>query len=193
MLIAKRTVDSLQEAIQSLQELLTYASSRHNTFRQIEILALLALVSQAQGQTDDALETLEGSIELAQPGEFVRTYVDLGPEMAGLLYQLAEGGVASAYVGRILAAFPETPVADGSPLRIRQAARAAMIEPLTERESEILMCLAQEMPRKVIALSLGISPLTVKRHSSNIYQKLNANSRKQAVGRARLLGILPSD
>jgi len=192
-LIAERTVASLQDATQSLQKLLAFVRSKHNTFRQIEILALLALAHQAQGQTDDALETLEHSIELAQPGGFIRTYVDLGSEMASLLYQLANRGVAPDYIGRILAAFPETPAGDGTALMIRQAAQAEMIEPLTERESEILMCLAQEMPNKVIARTLNISSLTVKRHTVNIYQKLNVHSRKQAVARARALGILSSD
>jgi LuxR family maltose regulon positive regulatory protein len=192
-LIAKRTGASLREATESLQKLLAYVRSKHNNFRQIEILALLALAHQAQGRTDDALDSLEHSIELAQPGGFIRTYVDLGPEMAGLLYQLADRGVAPGYIGPILAAFLETPVGDGTALMIRQAAQAEMIEPLTERESEVLMLLAKEMPNKVIARTLNISSLTVKRHTVNIYQKLSAHSRKQAVARARALGILSSD
>jgi len=55
------------------------------------------------------------------------------------------------------------------------------------------MLLAKEMPNKVIARTLNISSLTVKRHTVNIYQKLSAHSRKQAVARARALGILSSD
>jgi LuxR family maltose regulon positive regulatory protein len=193
VLIAQGTDASLREATQLLQELLAYAESVHNTYHQIGLLALLALAYQAQRRTESALEALERSLRLAQPGGFIRTFVDLGPTMAGLLYQLAEGGVAPEYVRQVLAAFPEAR-AEGDPVhQIRQASRAALVEPLTRRESEILVLLARQLTNQEIADSLVISPLTVKKHTINIYQKLGVNSRAQAVAQARALGILPLD
>ncbi len=193
VLIAQGTDASLREATQLLQELLAYAESVHNTYHQIGLLALLALAYQAQRRTESALEALERSLRLAQPGGFIRTFVDLGPTMAGLLYQLAEGRVAPEYVRQVLAAFPEAR-AEGDPAhQIRQASRAALVEPLTRRESEILLLLARHLTNQEIADSLVISPLTVKKHTINIYQKLGVNSRAQAVVQAGALGILPWD
>jgi ATP/maltotriose-dependent transcriptional regulator MalT len=113
--------------------------------------------------------------------------------MAGLLYQLAEERVAPKYVRQVLAAFPEAR-AEGDPVRqIRQASRSALVEPLTRRESEILLLLARHLTNQEIADTLVISSLTVKKHTINIYQKLGVNSRAQAVAQARALGILPLD
>jgi LuxR family maltose regulon positive regulatory protein len=196
VLIAQGTDASLREAAQLLRAVLVRAETTHNTYHQIGTLAHLALAYQAQGQAD-ALEALERSVTLAQQGGFVRTFVDLGSPMAGLLYQLAERGIAPGavgeYVRRVLAAFPKAEGEGEKIRRIRETARAELIEPLTERESEILLLLARNLPNKKIARELSISPLTVKRHTINLYGKLLVHSRREAVARARALGILPPD
>jgi LuxR family maltose regulon positive regulatory protein len=207
VLIAQDTDASLKEAVSILQELLAHAKSTHNVYRQIGILAHLALVYQAQGQTDDALHALERSVEMAQPGGFIRTFVDLGPEMAKLLYQLAERRVEPEYLGQVLAAFDELTMGEGrktkdtfvslrepdSAAPMSYGDRYASIEPLTRRELEILKHLEQDLSNKEIARALVISPLTVKRHASNIYAKLGTSGRIKAVAKARTLGLLPSD
>jgi LuxR family maltose regulon positive regulatory protein len=207
VLIAQGTDASLKEAVSILQELLTQAESTHNVYRQIGTLAHLALVYQAQGQTDDALQALERSVEMAQPGGFIRTFVDLGSEMANLLYQLAERRVEPEYLGQVLAAFDEPTMVDGrktkdtfvshkepdSAAPMSQGDRYASIEPLTHRELEILKLLEQDLSNREIGQTLVISPLTVKRHASNIYTKLGASGRIKAVAKARTLGLLPSD
>ncbi len=68
--------------------------------------------------------------------------------------------------------------------------KSRLIEPLTDRELEILMLLAQRLSNKEIAQELFISPLTVKRHNINIFQKLNANNRREAVAVASNLGLV---
>jgi LuxR family maltose regulon positive regulatory protein len=118
--------------------------------------------------------------------------VDLGPALAGLLYQLVTRGVEPDYLGEVLTAFPPLPGAADRAQQIRQVTQVKLIEPLTERESEILLCLHKELPNKTIADALKISLLTVKRHTTNLYQKLGVETRKQAVSRARSLGILPA-
>jgi LuxR family maltose regulon positive regulatory protein len=192
VLIVQGTEGSLREAVRLLQELLTFAGSRHNTYRQIGLLALLALAYQAQGKTDDALRTLEHSVRLGQPDNFIRTYVDMGPDMARLLYQLAEGGLEPVYLARVLAAFDESAMDD--PLKSKESVSTTlMVEPLTQRELEILKLLNAGQSNQEIAQALVISPLTVKRHVSNIYTKLGVSGRLKAVTKAKALGILSSD
>jgi LuxR family maltose regulon positive regulatory protein len=192
VLIVQGTEGSLREAVRLLQELLTFAGSRHNTYRQIGLLALLALAYQAQGKTDDALRTLEHSVRLGQPDNFIRTYVDMGPDMARLLYQLAEGGLEPVYLARVLAAFDESAMDD--PLKSKESVSTTlMVEPLTQRELEILKLLNAGQSNQEIAQALVISPLTVKRHASNIYTKLGVSGRLKAVTKAKTLGILSSD
>jgi LuxR family maltose regulon positive regulatory protein len=202
VLIAQGTDASLREAVRLLQTLLARAESTHNVYRQIGTLAHLALAFQAQGQTDDALQALERSVKLARPGGFVRTFVDLGPGMADLLYQLAERGVAPDYLGQVLAAFPTLGDADSDAADLDESVRSirrktkdsvssfvsrpepvpasSIVEPLTRRELEILKLLNQDLSNKEIAQALVISPLTVKRHASNIYAKLRVSGRRQS-------------
>jgi len=192
VLIVQGTEGSLREAVRLLQELLTFAGSRHNTYRQIGLLALLALAYQAQGLTDDALRTLEHSVRLGKPDNFIRTYVDMGPDMARLLYQLAESGLEPVYLARVLAAFDESEMDD--PLKSKESVSTTlMVEPLTQRELEILKLLNAGQSNQEIAQALVISPLTVKRHASNIYTKLGVSGRLKAVTKAKAFGILSSD
>ncbi len=160
VLIAQETDASLREAVHLLRTLLVRAESTHNTYRQIGTLAHLALAYQAQGQTDDALKALERSVKLAQPGGFIRTFVDLGPGMANLLYQLVERGVTPEYLGRVLAAFNKSATGDRRKTtdsvssfnsRPEPVSPSSMAEPLTGRELEILRLLSEGLSNKEIA------------------------------------------
>jgi LuxR family maltose regulon positive regulatory protein len=183
VLIAQGTEPSLREAVRLLQEVLTLAESMHR------------LAYQAQGQTDDALQALERSVKLAQPGGFIRTFVDLDPAVAKLLYQLSQRGVAPEYIGRILAAFPETPdTGEAGQKWSGKVPQAQLIEPLTEREElEVLVLLEEGLSNKEIAKKLVITTRTVKKHTSNIYQKLGVHNRGKAVTKGKALGILSPD
>jgi LuxR family maltose regulon positive regulatory protein len=153
-------------------------------------LALQALVYDAQGDGPKALDLLRQSLELAQPGGFLRVFVDLGPAMARLLSRLAEFEREPRYIGRILAAFAPSPL--GRPAqRLDQTAQLEIVESLTNREHEILELLARRLSDKEIAQALHISPYTVRKHTSNLYGKLQVAGRRQAVRKARALGILP--
>jgi len=116
--------------------------------------------------------------------------------MADLLNQLIEQNVAVDYIGRILAAFKEDdnraiqaefdhPTAPSAPLSTQ-----TLVEPLTNREREILEALSQRLRNKEIAAKLSISPETVKKHLSSIYGKLNVSSRWQAIKMAKKMEIL---
>jgi LuxR family maltose regulon positive regulatory protein len=118
----------------------------------------------------------------------VRLFVDLGPRVADLLGRLQERGRVinggAPYVGQILSALRTSAPTPAS------ASQEGLIEPLTERELEVLGLLGRRLSNKEIAARLVIAPGTVKSHTIHIYQKLDVNGRRQAVERARALGIL---
>jgi LuxR family maltose regulon positive regulatory protein len=159
------------------------------------VLALQALLQDAQGDEPAALALLQQAVSLAEPGGFIRLFADLGPRMAGLLARLRRTGVDPGYTGRILQAFGEaSPAAPnqkvGQEAAVSPVERTELVEPLTDREREVLALLAQRMSNKEIAQALVISPQTVKRHATNLYQKLQVNGRREAVAKAIRLGLL---
>jgi LuxR family maltose regulon positive regulatory protein len=187
-LIAQERVD---EATKLLRQLLVTAEAGQHTSRMIKILILQALASQAGGDTDQAITALEKALTLAKPGGFIRTFVDEGPPMARLLYEALSRGIAPDYVRRLLAAFPVAKVEQTDSLKA-QTSRSDLIEPLSERELEVLQLIAKGLTNPEIASRLFLSPHTVKVHAHNIYGKLGVHNRTQAVTRARTLGVLPS-
>ena len=190
ILLAQDTPASRKQAADELSRLYDFVTATHNTNFTIHVLALQALLHHAQEKEREALEALRQAIILAEPGGFVRLFVDLGPTMAYLLGRLTASGMASAYIDQILQAFVTEPL--GSSLAtVPSDKQVGMIEPLTNREQEILALLAQRLTAKEIAQKLVISDQTVKRHRANIYQKLGVHSRRQALAAAEALGILP--
>jgi LuxR family maltose regulon positive regulatory protein len=157
----------------------------------IEILVLQALAHEAQDNIPLALVPLERALALAEPEGYVRIFVDEGPPMARLLYEAVARGVAADYARRLLAAFPVAEPEKPAPSKA-QAPKSELVEPLSERELEILKLIAEGLTNPEIAARLFLSLNTVKVHTRNIYGKLGVNNRTQAVIQARALGILPS-
>jgi LuxR family maltose regulon positive regulatory protein len=191
--LAQDTATSRQQATDLLARLRAFLEATHNKRFLMEVLALQALLRDGQGERQIALERLEQAVALAQPGGFIRLFVDLGPPMARLLEQLRRQGVAPRYIGQILAAFGtedqgrKTDVETPSVVRLLSS---SLIEPLTPRESEVLALLGRHLTNKEIAAELVISPLTVKTHTLNLYRKLDVRRRQEAVIKARELGLL---
>jgi LuxR family maltose regulon positive regulatory protein len=188
----------LQQAEELLQAYRQQNENQRNTRQLIDILPLQALVYHKQELFDEALATLEQAVILAQPGGFIRPFVEPGPELADLLNRLHSQGVAQDYIAQILAAFSQETKDKGRPTvdkRDESVGRpsSSLIEPLTDRELEVLTLLAQRLTYKEIAAQLIISPGTVTQHVHNVYQKLEVKRRKQAVAKATDLGLLSSN
>ena len=196
VLMARRTTESLNEAGALLSRMYDYYTSIHSTRVLIDVLILQAMVHVAQGGPPQAIEKLAEALSLAEPGGFMRPFLNKGQEMADLLGRLFEQNPNHRYAWKILVAFgggktecfgrrandrnkPGAPLPD-----------QALIEPLTNREIEVLRKLAKGLSNNKIANSLFISTPTVKRHLSTIYGKLGVNNRLQAIVRAKSFGIL---
>ena len=190
--LAQNTPSSRRRTAELLSELKDFLERTHNTRFLIETLAFQALLDDMEGRKGDAVITLKKAVELAQPGGFIRIFVDLGPQMARLLPQVAlEDIETQRYVARILAAFaPVEPKATDA--RGSASATQPLPEPLTDRELDVLNLLAQRQTNREIAQQLTISPHTVNDHLKNIYTKLSVHDRRQAAKRAQELGIIPT-
>ncbi len=181
----------LEDAIKLLDRLIKKAEIGNRITRLIEMLLVIALALKAQGDTDKAIATMERAISIAEPGGFIRIFVDEGEPMARLLFEALSREIAPDYVQRLLGAFPIDNPERTVPSKY-QIQESELIEPLSEREIEILQLIAEGLTNAEIAAKLYLSLNTVKVHSRNIYGKLAVNNRTQAGARARALGILPS-
>jgi LuxR family maltose regulon positive regulatory protein len=159
----------------------------------IEALALHALARQATGDGDGALDALVRALEMAEPEGYVRVFLDAGQPMAALLQNALARGLAVDYAKKLLDAFQPSGPPQARPDVTRPTVQqTALIEPLTDREIEVLLCLAEGLSNAEVARRLFISLPTVKSHTRNIYGKLGVHDRKAAVAQALTLGILPS-
>jgi LuxR family maltose regulon positive regulatory protein len=189
VLLAEDTPEGLEEAARHLDELSERADAIRDRRRKVELNALRALVFQAQGRPDLARAALEETLTLASPKGLVRTFIDLGPRLAPLLRTIARNEELAAYSAQILTAFSTAETVRVLPM---PRSRFQVFEVLTEREAQILDCLSRQLSNQEIADELFISPLTVKRHASNIYDKLGVANRRQALLKAEEFGLLPA-
>ena len=181
VLIAQGTADSLAQAGRLLARLQTFYAQIHSTRCLIQVLALQAMLSAAKDDDATALDALARAVSLGLPGGSIRLFVDLGRGLFKLLNRLDLDAEGTRYVGRILDAYRS----DG---KARAEETPELL--LTKRERQILGLLAQELSNKQIADRLFIAPATVKRHSENIYHKLDVPGRQQAVVKAKRLAII---
>jgi len=182
-----------REALPQLEELGETAEAAGRTGNLIEILALQALALWAGSKKERAVSTLAESLALAEPEGYVRTIVDEGPQMATLLSEVLGAKqrgrtdllrcVPAHYIRKLLAALERDAASAASPA-------AGLPEPLSERELEVLRLIASGKSNRRIASELFVSVGTVKTHINNLYRKLDAHSRTQALARARELKLL---
>jgi LuxR family maltose regulon positive regulatory protein len=186
----------LTEAIGLLEQFRKDAEAAERTGSVIEILILEALAFSAQGEQRQALTSLERALTLAEPEGYIRIFVDEG-ERLHLLLTVYKSGIEKrigdgldgqfphllTYIDKLLAIFPQ--------LAPDQKSRdGAILEPLSERELDILRLIATGRSNQEIAEMLVIALSTVKSHINNLYGKLGTNRRTEAISIARQRGLL---
>jgi LuxR family maltose regulon positive regulatory protein len=182
--VSQEDTGSLDRAMALLTEMRVYCANIPYRLLLMQVDALSALIADRQGQRAIALETVERLVLDAERDTWVRLFVLAGEPMQNLLRELAGRHVASHTVARILKAFPQQDATLADP-----DARG-LVEQHSERELEILELLTARDSNKEIAAMLFIAPSTVKRHTLNIYRKLDVNNRRAAVSRATELGLI---
>jgi LuxR family maltose regulon positive regulatory protein len=149
----------------------------------IEVLVQRALAWQGMSEIPQALQALERALALAATEGYLRVFLDAGEPLARLLRYAGSKGIAPKVVSYILSEFDKS--TDFTPIT-----QQPLIEPLSERELEVLRLMAAGNSNQEIAAQLVLSSGTVKSHLSHIYSKLNVNSRTQCLARVRELKIL---
>jgi LuxR family maltose regulon positive regulatory protein len=170
------------DATRLLERLLTAAEQGGRGGSILELLVLRTRARHLAGRTEEALDSLSRAVGLAEPEGYVRMFADEGEHMGRLLSALAKRDGASPYLTRLQAA------AAGS--RQPPVAGAGPIDPLSERELDVLRLLGSDLAGPQIARELVVSLNTLRTHTKNIYAKLGVTSRREAVRRAAELGLL---
>jgi LuxR family maltose regulon positive regulatory protein len=186
-----RANGSISGAMGLLERLLKAAEERRGKGSVIEILVLQAMAYHAQGDLPAALLPLQHALALAEPEGYVRMFLDEGSSMLQLLGEASTREIMPDYTGKLLAAFEAEQLrsAGESPLPTSPALHP-LIEPLSQRELEVLRLFRTELSGPEIARELVIALSTVRTHTKNIYSKLNVNNRRAAVKRAEELHLI---
>ena len=184
------TQNKLAEADRLLQRLIENAKAGDRVYMMIEMRLMRALIFKAKQDTAAALTELKFALSLAEPGGLIMIFVSKGKSVAELLEEIcavkkrdhddSKAGFSLSYAKKIWSVFQAgtTPKIDG------------LMDPISERELEVLYLIAAGLSNREIADKLFISLNTVKTHTKNINSKLGVNSRIKAVARAKELGLL---
>jgi LuxR family maltose regulon positive regulatory protein len=193
---SESTSDCLSQALHLLDRLLADASAKARGASVLEILIVQSQALWAQGARPAALATLGRALALAAPEGYIRRFADEGPALRVLLEAAHARGVEPAYVTQLLAAFAERQPETGEwaalapRLTTPSATRAALAEPLSERERQVLRLIVDGKSNAEVAQALVIAVSTVKTHTNSIFGKLGVTSRTQAIARFRELQLL---
>jgi LuxR family maltose regulon positive regulatory protein len=157
----------------------------------LKTIALQAVAHHAHGEKEKAVQLLGAALALAEPGGFIRLFIDEGPPMRRLLAEAAAHGIMPDYIGKLLAVFETQKQKSEDRSSLSYAAPAQpLIEPLSQRELEVLRLIAQGLSNREISERLFLALITVKGHNQKIFAKLQVRRRTEAVARARELGLL---
>jgi LuxR family maltose regulon positive regulatory protein len=175
-------------ALALLEPLRRHAEAKGWQDERLKVMVLQAVAHQADGEKDKAVQLLGEALALAEPGGFIRLFVDEGAPMAHLLSEAAAQGIMPDYTSKLLAVFDaETQRSED---RSYLSRAQPLIEPLSQRELEVLQLIAQGLSNREIGERLFLALSSVKGHNLNIFGKLQVQRRTEAVARARELGLL---
>lgn len=178
---------AFKQASLVLERLTPAIETSESDDRRIRLFVLQAVVDYQLGEKDNAVQALTRALDLAQPGGYIRVFLEGGESIAKVLYSCIQQEIQTAYCSKILDEFASSQPAGTS---MDVSAQPALVEPLSSRESEVLHLIAEGHTNQEIAGLLHLSLYTVKSHARNIFSKLGVKNRTEAVARARLVGIL---
>jgi LuxR family transcriptional regulator, maltose regulon positive regulatory protein len=179
-------------ALALLEAVRRQAEAKGRKDERLKVMIIQAIALQAHGELNKAEHILGEALALAEPGGFIRIFVDEGKPMAHLLSEAAAHGIRPDYVNKLLAAFQDVLNDEGQTAKPSSSVirSALMVEPLSQRELKILELIAQGLSNREISERLFLALSTVKGHNRNIFDKLQVQSRTEAVASARKLGLL---
>ncbi len=179
-------------ALAALRPLRQQAEAKGWEDERLKVMVLQAVALQAHGEKDEAAQLLGDALALAEPGSFIRIFVDEGMPMAQLLSEAAAHGITPDYTGKLLAVFEaEAQKSEDKSYLPPASPSQPLVEPLSQRELEVLQLIAQGLSNREISERLFLALDTVKGHNRRIYGKLLVQRRTEAVAKARSLNILP--
>ncbi len=155
---------------------------------QLKVQVLQTIALYANCEKDKAVHLLGETLTLAEPGGFIRLFLDEGAPMAQLLHEATIAGLMPDYTGKLLAVFEEEK-RRGHP-RSDQSPANPLIDPLSPREIEIIKLISQGLSNQEIGKRLFLALDTVKGHNRRIFEKLQVQRRTEAIARARELGLI---
>ena len=187
---------SISEVMGLLERLLKAAEERWGKGSVIEILVLQAIAFHAQGDLPAALEPLQKALTLAEPEGYTRIFLDEGSSMMQLLREASARKIMPYYADKLLAAYEFDKLKSEDQLDLLPTHSKGhrngepLIEPLSQREFEILKLISLGLSNREIGERLFLALDTIKGHNRRIFDKLQVQSRTEAVARARELGLL---
>lgn len=175
--------------IHDLKDLLSFLTRYQSHYEErmalnlwVKVLILRALSLFAMSEVDQGLEVLSRALKYTESESYIRSYIDHGSAIAELLNYALARGISTNYVRKLL----ETLSSD-HPDTEKQS---NLIDPLSDREMEVLRLLTTHLTQSEIAVQLYISINTLRTHTKNIYDKLNVHNRTEAVNQAQKLNLL---
>ncbi len=186
-------VDRPDNAIPTLQALIDDSSAGGRHLRLIDALVLMAVSRHRQGEDTAAMRQFERAVDLAQSEQIVRPFLDAGLDMVPILSMAVESGHGGQFARRLSTTLHhETIALDGSlPEALNN--ELGLVEPLSERELEVLHLIECGLTNREIGERLFLTEGTVKNHAHSLYGKLQVNGRTKAIAKARALGLIRSD
>ena len=186
--------DNIGQALQLLERLLDMNETAGANNAVLEILLLNARGLAAIGNQAEALGALEQALLFAQPERYVRTFIDEGDEIRAMLQKIQVNRISQSYINELISA-QETRTGVAAMQEQKRSAvtvwdQLLMVEPLSERELQVLRLMDSELSSPEIADELIIAVSTVRSHIKNIYSKLGVHSRYEAVEKARQMSLI---
>ncbi len=170
-----------------LGRMLIAAKAQNRKGSLLEILTTMSLINDAQGNTTQALNVIEQALTLAEPESYCRLFIECGEPMRKMLETLSinQKHPLKRYVNNLLTAFSEVKNKTSPSF-----GASVLVEPLTDREIEILRLIAQGFSNEEISRQLYVVISTIKGHNLRIFDKLQVKNRTEAVAKAREIGLI---